>query len=242
MHFPYSKSAPDQPEKTACSQEKLDFQDRLTAFYTGTPMPTGKELDAGPTDDEVLAHQEAELLAQLDGLDTFENEVQARFVPLFDPDELEAVSKSIEKIYPEPTSRYDKAFAEVVRCERRLGDIDQEHPDYHKVMADLASAKAVRKEELRRGLDDTWRNRHEVDQWRSGEGREEYNASRRKVRDKANADLSGMTEEERDQHRRDQKRDSDIRCSLRAKGKSDAAIEMHLSKARKKRAAKRAAK
>lgn len=50
------------------------------------------------------------------------------------------------------------------------------------------------------------RQRHDIDMWRAGDGRAEYNASRRTVRQEANADLSKMTDEQRAEHKREQAR------------------------------------
>lgn len=75
-----------------------------------------------------------------------------------------------------------------------------------------------------RAKNDVWRQRRAVDDWRRDEGREEYNAKRRKVRHHPNADLSNLTPEEKAQVERDRRADANWFKRQRGKGVSEAAI------------------
>lgn len=78
--------------------------------------------------------------------------------------------------------------------------------------------------ESQRALDDVWRKRRNIDDWRGDAGREEYNASRRKVRDHPNTDLSEVTDKEKAQYKRDQKSDANWFKRQREKGLNEAVI------------------
>lgn len=78
--------------------------------------------------------------------------------------------------------------------------------------------------ECKRATDDLWRERRSIDDWRAGEGREERNKSRRKVRTAPNADLSAMTPEEKAQYGRDRRSDTNWFSRRRKKGESEASI------------------
>ena len=78
--------------------------------------------------------------------------------------------------------------------------------------------------EGKRALDDTYRKRRGIDDWRAGDGRDEYNAKRRKVREHANADLSDMTDDQKAQYERDRRSDANWFKRQRDKGVPEPAI------------------
>jgi len=92
----------------------------------------------------------------------------------------------------------------------------------------IRKAKERFEEEKRRDGDDGWRRRRDVDSWRSGEGRELRNSSRRKVRDKPNEDLSHMTDEQKEERKRDQRADGNFVKRREAKGAAAADIQAEL--------------
>lgn len=96
-------------------------------------------------------------------------------------------------------------------------------------------------EEKRRDGDDGWRRRRDVDSWRAGEGRELRNASRRAVRAHPNENLSHMTPEEKDRHKRDQRADANFKKRQIAKGVTEPAIQAALALRRQQRACERLA-
>lgn len=63
-----------------------------------------------------------------------------------------------------------------------------------------------------------------IDAWRAGAGRATYNASRRTKRKHPNADLAGMTDEQRNAHLKRQKADSAYRCRKKKVGWTDEQI------------------
>lgn len=86
---------------------------------------------------------------------------------------------------------------------------------------------------------DIGRLRYRIDNWRSNEGKDDYNASRRNKRDKPNADLSRMTPEQIAQRERDRSADSKWLNRRRAKGMDEEALaqayEQHLEQRNQKR-------
>ena len=82
---------------------------------------------------------------------------------------------------------------------------------------------------------------YRINDWRRNEGREEYNAKRRKVRLRANASLHRMTDEQKLQHRRDQKADAKWKKEQLAKGISDTDLEAAFAERLERRARKRVA-
>ena len=93
--------------------------------------------------------------------------------------------------------------------------------------------------ESERAKDDKWRQRRAINEWRRDEGREEYNATRRKVRLFPNADLSGLTPEEKAQVERDRRSDANWFKRQRDKGVPEAAITAAYAIRLKEREAKR---
>mgnify|MGYP005994327291 CR=1 FL=1 len=169
--------------------------------------------------------------------------------------ELEQVEAETEKCYePVQKTPYDRAL-EAKRSAEHARDIAKPGTDeYHAAMSELAEKNRVFKLEQQRALDPTWRRRRETDAWRSGPGRDDYNASRRRVRDRPNKmteknALEAMTDEERHRHIRDQKADSATRRRARRKfGPEGAgltgeqlheAVEREVAKVREARLARR---
>ncbi|MBL4917443.1 hypothetical protein [Szabonella alba] len=96
-----------------------------------------------------------------------------------------------------------------------------------------------------RARDDTFRLRRGIDDWRADEGREEYNAKRRKVRLHPNYKLSVLTPDEKKEYERDRRSDANWFKRLRDKGVSEveitAAYAIRLEEREKAREAQRAA-
>jgi hypothetical protein len=83
--------------------------------------------------------------------------------------------------------------------------------------------------EAKRGMDDLWRKRRGIDEWRESEaGREAYNSSRRKVRVTPNADLSQMTPEAKALHEKDMASDRVWRSRCRKAGWPENKIQAEL--------------
>ena len=62
--------------------------------------------------------------------------------------------------------------------------------------------------ESARSLDDVWRRRRSIDEWRAEIGRDQYNCSRRKVRSSPNRDLSDMSSDQKAQYEKDMRADA----------------------------------
>lgn len=105
----------------------------------------------------------------------------------------------------------------------------------------IERAQARYTREIERGKDDAYRKRRGIDEWRAGEGREEYNTSRRS-RPEANADLSELTTEQKKQRKLDQTADSKWMKRCRSDGWSEERIQVELVVRIRKREADRAEK
>lgn len=95
--------------------------------------------------------------------------------------------------------------------------------------------------EKKRDADDAWRRRRDIDDWRSRDGREARNASRRKVRSKPNEDLSHLTPEQKEQRKRDQRADANFIKRKEQAGMPQANIQAALLLRQQQRDAKRRA-
>jgi len=93
--------------------------------------------------------------------------------------------------------------------------------------------------EQKRDADDAWRRRRDIDDWRSREGREIRNASRRKVRSKPNEDLSHLTPEQKEERKRAQRADANFIKRRREEGMPEADIQAALALRQQERDAKR---
>jgi hypothetical protein len=92
----------------------------------------------------------------------------------------------------------------------------------------IEKAQALFDREGQRAKDDVYRKRRAIDEWRGGEGREEYNAGRRD-RPEPNADLSGLTPEQKKQRKQDQTNDSRWGNRKRADGWPEPRIQAQLA-------------
>lgn len=104
------------------------------------------------------------------------------------------------------TSRYDRAVFQRIEAQRHHDAMLAQHgPDTLPTIAAknrLDAAWQVQRQALRDADDPVIQERDRIDAWRADAGREEYNASRRSTRAEANADLSGMSAEQKEEHRR----------------------------------------
>jgi hypothetical protein len=98
-------------------------------------------------------------------------------------------------------TRYERALFRRREAEREYAANPCED-----TQAKLEVALQEAREALRASGDETVRKWDRIEQWRAGDGRETYNASRRTVRVNPNADLSGMTDEQKAAHKREQAR------------------------------------
>lgn len=143
---------------------------------------------------------------------------------------------------------YDKRRAELRDLEAKrdaiLSKSEQTAEDQKRltVLAPLIDKAQVRFDrEGARALDDTFRKYRGIDEWRAGEGREEYNAKRRD-RPEPNADLSELTPEQKKQRKLDQTADSKWLKRRRADGWPEARIQAEFAMHVRKREADRAEK
>lgn len=220
----------------------VDFGSRLDSFFNGEPMPPKQaaDLDVGGTAEQVEQRKVEEFenaMSALDDLDddTIPDAILARFY-VGDPGDIEPIEKTYDPI--NPACRYGKAFARVRALEARLDGVDPDNA--HNVTADLEAAYRAWNVEKERALDDRFRKFHLVNNWRANEGRNKYNASRRKVRDKPNAKVSDMTPEERARHKLDKNAERQWRLTRRKTGWTDDRIEAELPGWWARRLAKRA--
>lgn len=128
-------------------------------------------------------------------------------------------------------SRYDKAFTRQREIEGKIAALTgkpeltaKERRDLALLEDRLTRAKDRMAKELERDQDDNARRQNNIDLWRAGEGREDYNANRRKTRPTPNAprvDRSTMTPEEKKDRDRDQVKASQYRAKKRNAGWSE---------------------
>ncbi|WP_299507203.1 hypothetical protein [Cypionkella sp.] len=130
----------------------------------------------------------------------------------FDHDEVDEEYPPAVMIREVVLTRYDKAHQKVrtaeAKCDamRALPNLTPRQRQQLGVYErDLVKAQAAFSKEMARGMTDEGRKQDRLDAYRkTPEGREIYNTSRRKNRATANADLSGMTTEEKAAHKREQ--------------------------------------
>lgn len=131
---------------------------------------------------------------------------------------------------------YDRRRQELRELEAKRDAIlakQDKTDDDHKRLVVLAplitKAQARFDREAKRGMDDLWRKRRGINEWRESEaGRETYNSSRRKVRVAPNADLSQMTPEAKAQHDKDMASDRVWRSRCRKAGWPENRIQAEL--------------
>lgn len=143
---------------------------------------------------------------------------------------------------------YDKRRAELRDLEAKrdaiLSKSEQTAEDQKRLtvlgpLIDKAQARFDR--EGARALDDTYRKRRGIDEWRAGVGREEYNAKRRN-RPEPNADLSELTPEQKKRRKQDQTNDAKFVKRCRADGWPETRIQVELAVRIREREASRAGK
>lgn len=153
-------------------------------------------------------------------------------------------------------TRYDKARAQVREAEEALkAEVAKLADDADLMPAQLAGIMNAKlrlkqaQDRLKREIDrdgtEVGRYHNNVDEWRTYEGREEFNLSRRKVRLMPNAGyekLDGLTEDEKRQRLTDQKKASQYRAKKRAAGWTEDRIAEGLAAYMAKRLADRQAK
>lgn len=105
----------------------------------------------------------------------------------------------------------------------------------------IERAQARYAREIERGKDDAYRKRRGIDDWRAGEGREEYNAKRRD-RPEPNADLSALSPEQKKRRKQDQTNDAKFIKRCREDGWPEERIQAELVARVHKREADRAEK
>lgn len=217
------------------------FKSNLAAFYSGvTSNHIHEDLDCGVS----IAETERRKTSKLDELSLLIDSIG---------DDLEKVSNTVpekapcfsfdeeveyEKIYAEPQlTPYDKARLDVAACKAQLDELELGTEEYHAAMRELGNAKRTLKTEVYRGSDDGWRKRRAIDVHRSGNGREEYNASRRK-RHTPNKQLTKMTAEQKENHRKAQKAENAWINRMKRNGWSDEQITAGMAKRQAKRLTK----
>ncbi len=139
---------------------------------------------------------------------------------------------------------YDRRMQELRSLRDKYDEVSKQ-PNKERQLAQLAylirRAEERLEEEMRRDGDDGWRRRRDIDRWRSGDGRESRNASRRKVRSEPNEDLSHMTPEQKEQRKRDQRADANFIKRQEAKGLAASDIQARLLLRQEQRESKRGA-
>lgn len=207
------------------------FDDEAAPAAEPTPAPGDELIDQ----DTVLTPNDlAALDAALSELD------EPATAPTVEPTPAPDDEPDVVRIDHAPIlTPYDKARNAVAEAEVWLDDQTPGTKEYHEAMAELAEAKRRLKAEQGRATDDGWRKRRAIDEHRAGEGREEYNATRRK-RDKPNARLKDMTPEQRMQHEADMNAKRVWVAKKRKAGWTDARIEAELPGWWARRLAKRA--
>lgn len=161
----------------------------------------------------------------------------------------------MENLNDDDSYVFEPAIIKLTHYDRRLKklrDLQEkrevllEKPDHERQRATLdymiQDAQKQFDKEKKRSIDDAWRRRRDIDDWRSREGRELRNASRRKVRSKPNEDLSHLTAEQKAEHKRGQRADANFIKRRTEEGMSKADIQVALELRRRARAAKLATK
>ncbi|UWR59105.1 hypothetical protein [Phaeobacter inhibens] len=212
------------------SREEQEKAEKLCAFFAGGMHEPVWSDQCSREDDWDHQRFIARNEALLDELDSWgKGEAQE---PAIQP--VDAGEETCEKVYDEPAqTAYDRARQKVLVAEALLDASEQGSDEWHEAMAALAAAKQRFKTEQDRATDPTYRKRRATDEWRSGEGKPEYNASRRKVRSKPNVMtpkhvLEAMTPEEFAQHKLDKNAEKQWRYARRKAGWSEQKIEEKL--------------
>lgn len=160
----------------------------------------------------------------------------------------------MENLDDDDTFVFEPAVVKLTPFDRRLRELRalrdkrdelSARPDNQRRIAEIdfliKKAEDRLEEEKRRGSDDEWRRMRDIDDWRSRDGRELRNASRRKVRSKPNEDLSHLTPDQKDQRKRDQRADANFIKRRTEEGSSVSDIEAALLVRQQKRDSERKA-
>lgn len=153
--------------------------------------------------------------------------------PIYEPVKLTAYDRRRNEL------RELEAKRDAIQSKAELTPEDQTRLAVLAPLIDKAEARFER--EGKRALDDTFRKRRGIDDWRAGTGRDEYNAKRRKVRQHENADLSEMTAAQKVQYERDRRSDANWFKRQRDKGMTEAVITAAYVERIRQREAERAA-
>lgn len=140
--------------------------------------------------------------------------------------ETDSDGESYEVIYDTPRlTPYDRRFTELRSLQQKREDLlsnpvmsGRSQMRVAILTWQIGVANERFKIETARAVDEQWRTRRSIDEWRGGEGRDEYNASRRRVRAAPNTDTSNMTPEQKVQHGRDRRSDANWLKRCRDKG------------------------
>ncbi|WP_170402364.1 hypothetical protein [Ruegeria arenilitoris] len=233
------------------NRDDVEKAENLRAFFAGgVPTIAEDEMSVGISD-EAYAQRRSDrlenILSKLDDLDSLDEQTASE--PL-----VSAAEASSDRIDHKPRlTRYDKALRAEREALALAARSEQGSDTYHRAMSDAASARSKRKAEENRDADPVGRKQNETDRWRSEEGREIYNASRRsraRPNDMTPKEVLGaMTPEQIERHKKDQKADSNNRARLTKKlgtggqgltgAKLIEAVEAEVAKRREKRLAKR---
>lgn len=134
-------------------------------------------------------------------------------------------------------TRWDKASRKLRELQAKRDALPPDYPPH--LVAALDQQITFARDALKRAEGDVSRRQEKIDEWRADAGREEYNASRRKVRDNPNADLSNMTEAVKRQRKQAQINDSKWLARRRDAGIPEAQIQAALVERIRIREAKR---
>ncbi|WP_349037687.1 hypothetical protein [Pseudotabrizicola sp. 4114] len=146
--------------------------------------------------------------------------------PTGEPEEIE----DPKKIYdPVRLTAWDKAREKERKADERLAKLTPGTPEHDRAKWQADEALRLRKIEDERDGDPEWRKRRAADIWRAGEGKPEYNAGRRKVREKPNRDLSGLTQGEKDKDKKEQSKLRAAKAYERQKAEKEAAKDQEVA-------------
>ena len=173
----------------------------LLAFYGLTPPET-----AAPIRDRSGEEaEEAAILAALEGIDPDDPDAASDDVilppapgPAWTEEELERAraGAEIEPIAAPYVCRFDRLNRQRRALEADL-DAAPAGEERAALKARLADVNRQLSTELERGVDETWRAREAVNEWRADAGRLDYNAARRMVRSEPNRPRTDDAEERR---------------------------------------------
>lgn len=152
--------------------------------------------------------------------------------PIYEPVKLTAYDRRRNEL------RELEAKRDAIKSKAELTAEDQTRLAVLAPLIDKAQARFER--EGKRALDDTYRKRRGIDDWRAGAGRDEYNAKRRD-RGEPNADLSELTPEQKKRRKQDQTNDTRWMKRCRVDDWPEARIQAELVMRIRQREAERAA-